>query len=132
MNPESAESPESVPAGIELPLCNVAIVLTKAMDQLFMDTIRPLSLEQDPETRAELCAITIEILEGGKQKAIVLLAPQNTTCILLKGEFRVLAGMLKAMVNEESQPARSVLFELLVLLMGNGWRRGEHINAVRV
>jgi len=129
MNPESAES---APAGIELPLCDVAIVLTKAMDQLFMDTIRPLSLEQDPETRAEFCAIAIEILEGGKRKAVHLPSQQKPACILLEGEFRVLAGMLKAMVKEESQPARSVLYELLVILMGNGWRRGEHINAVRV
>lgn len=128
----NAESPESAPAQIELPLCYVSLVLTQAMDQLFMDTVRALSLEEDLSTRAELCAIAIAILEGGKQKAIVLRAPQKMACILLDGEFRILAGMLKALVKEEAQPVRSVLFELLVLLMGNGWQRGEHLNAVRV
>ena len=110
-----------------LPLSGAAVVLSTTMDQLFMDTVRPLSLEQEPATRAELCAIAIGIIEGGKQKAAQLPGPQKSACILLEGELRVLAGLLKSLVREESQPARSVLFELLVLVMGNGWRRGNHV-----
>ena len=128
----NAESPEFSPVEAGLPLSDVATVLTKAMDQLLMDTVRPLSLEEDLSTRAELGTIAIAILEGGKQKEFVRLITQKTACILLNGEFRVLAGMLKALVTEESQTTRSVVFELLVTLMGNGWRRAEHLNAERV
>ena len=92
-----------------------------------MDTVLPLSLEQEPTTRAELCAIAINIIEGGKQKAAQLPVPPKTTCILLEGELRVLAGMLKSLVREESLTARSVLFELLVIMMGNGWRRENSV-----
>ena len=110
-----------------LPLSGVAVALTKALDTVFMETVRPLSLEADPATRAELYTIATTILEGGKQKAPLPPARNHPTCLLLEGEFRVMAGVLKALVNEETQPARSVLFKLLVLLMGNGWRRGNHV-----
>ena len=126
-------NPDTVVIGPEenftspLPLSGVAVVLTKALDNLFMETVRPLSLESDPATRAELFKISLAILEGGKQNA----TPRPATCLLLEGEVRVMTGLLKALVKEESQPARSVLFELLVLLMGNGWRRGNHIGAGR-
>jgi hypothetical protein len=128
----NAKSPEFSPVEAGLPLSDVAIVLTKAMDQLLMDTVRPLSLEEERSTRAELCAIAIAILEGGKQKAADLPFPPKTACILPEGEFRILAGMLKALVTDDTWPVRSVVFELLVTLMGNGWRRAEHVNAVRV
>ena len=135
----NAESPASGPAQLPvpasgelpLPLSGIAVVLSKSMDQLFMDTIRPLSLEADPEIRAELGAIAILIVEGGKEKAAHLPAPPKAACILLEGELRILAGGLKRLVSEDSQPARSMIFELLVLLVGNGWRREEQSTLVR-
>ena len=128
----NAESPESAPAQIELPLCNVGIVLTKAMDQLLMDTIRTMSLEEEYLSRADLSAMIIPIIKNGKRKANDLPLSQKPACILLDGELRMLTGIFEVMLMEESQPARSMIFELLVLLMGNGWRRAEHLNAVRV
>ena len=128
----NAESPKLVPEGIELPLCNVGIVLTKTMDQLFINTIRAMSLEQDLMVRSEIFGRVIPIIEEGIRKSGCLPVRSKTGCILLEGEDRVLGGICKALLKEDSQPARSVLFELLVTLMGNGWRRAEHLNAERV
>ncbi len=66
-------NPDSVVIGPEetftspLPLSGVTVVLTKALDNLFMETVRPLSLESDPATRAELFKISLAILESGKR-----------------------------------------------------------------